>query len=141
MKPINFPESNFTFKAPEGMDNCSDLKVFRGHDLEKYPCIISKWELDAKDLAKINETKHVYLQITGVQQPPISLMIDSPFEANDQAFNKTVKDQVIDILTDPEFRGKVQKVLEGYGLKDLNDMHAQADIENLIKKEINQSNL
>lgn len=141
MKPINFEHSNFTFKAPKDMPDCCDLKVFTGHDTEGRACIISKWELDEKDLEDVAKSKAIFLSITGVQQPPVWLSPLSPFEQQEGQPLPSLKDQIIDILTQPDFRGKVQEVLKGYGLQELNDMHAQADIENLIKNEILKSNL
>ena len=44
---IDFPGSNFTFKAPPGCDDVRDLHTFRQHD---GPCNVSCWQLRPDEL-------------------------------------------------------------------------------------------
>lgn len=84
MKPINFPESNFTFQKPEGWtdEQCSPLSVCKTIDANKVPIIISKWELNAEELKEVNKTQSVYLIVCGTSTPPVSVHAITPFANN-----------------------------------------------------------
>lgn len=85
MQPIEFPEQNKVFKAPEGMDNCSDLPVCECIDFNfNTPVIISKWKLTPEELQKVNETGEIWLSVVGQGMPPVCLMVDYPFIFKDQ---------------------------------------------------------
>lgn len=81
MPAIDFPEANKTFGKPESMtdEQCAPLQAWIGRDAEGFPVIISKWQLNAEELKKIQETGTMYLIITGQGMPPVSLAVDSPF--------------------------------------------------------------
>ena len=74
MTPKNFPQANLTYTAPPSMPDCGDLPVLssRGE-------ILSCWELTDEDLATINNTRTIYLQITANVQPPVALFTEDPF--------------------------------------------------------------
>jgi hypothetical protein len=75
MRPIPFPESNGVLGAPEGTSECDPLPIFRTGE-----AIISKWELNAEEMAEIAKTGLIYVWVhSPVTQPPISLSTSSPF--------------------------------------------------------------
>jgi len=80
MLPVEFPEKNFTFTKPKDMtdEECSSLDVFRG-DVGGYPGIISKWMPSKEDIDAINRGDGIWLCITGVGMPPVSLFTENPF--------------------------------------------------------------
>lgn len=81
MIPIEFKESNFTLGKPETMtdEECAPLHVFRGHDTNNKPVIISCWQFSKEDLEEIARTGKMYLQISGHAMPPVSLYTETPF--------------------------------------------------------------
>ena len=83
MTPIDFPESNFTFKRPADMtpEECGDLLVFKGLDTLGLPIIISCWELSEEDKIRIAETGKVWLTICGNGMPPVGLGTAKPFDS------------------------------------------------------------
>lgn len=86
MIPIDFPNANFTFTKPSTMtdEQCSDLRVFKGHDEEDTPVIISCWQPNKEDIESINAGKPIYLQIVGYSMPPVVLYTENPFEVHEQ---------------------------------------------------------
>lgn len=86
MLPTDFPQANFTFSKPQGVkdEDCSDLRVFKGHDTEGVPVIISQWQPSKEDIEAINQGKPIYLQIMGYGMPPVSLYTENPFIPNEQ---------------------------------------------------------
>lgn len=81
MLPVTFPEQNFTFHKPNDMtdEQCSSLSVFKGHDTENIPCIVSCWQFSKEDLEEIQKTGRIWLSITGHTMPPVSLFTENPF--------------------------------------------------------------
>jgi hypothetical protein len=81
MPSVDFPEANFTFSKPKDMtdEQCMPLHVWRGNDQDGFPLIISKWSLSAEDLEEIKKTGSIYLIITGIGMPPVSLRVETPF--------------------------------------------------------------
>lgn len=77
---IEFKESNTIMQKPKGMENCSDLNVWKGNDNDGTPLIISKWKPtdEEKDML-LSEDGFVYLTIVGNSMPPVGLSIESPF--------------------------------------------------------------
>lgn len=57
---VNFPGSNFTFKAPPDRDDVRDLHSFRQHD---GPCNVSCWELRPDELDEVNRSGKVFLSV------------------------------------------------------------------------------
>ena len=81
MKPVDFPEKNFTFTKPSSMtdDQCGSLPVFKGQDANKVPVIISCWELTKDEMDEVAKTGKVYLQIFGNGMPPVYVGAENPF--------------------------------------------------------------
>lgn len=81
MIPVEFTESNFTFSKPESMtdESCAPLHVFKGQDTNNNPVIISCWQLSKEDLEEIQKTGKIWLQISGIVTPPVSLYTEHPF--------------------------------------------------------------
>jgi hypothetical protein len=75
MKPIEFPESNFTLTAPQGLENCGDLPCQKSDGR-----IISCWQISDEELKKLNETKYLYLGVLSPDtHPPCFITVDYPF--------------------------------------------------------------
>ena len=72
MSPIKHPNHNFTFKAPPGMDDCSDLSVYLGED-----CIESAWRPTTDEIHAMMQGHEVRVWIQGTQQPVMALGIAS----------------------------------------------------------------
>lgn len=75
MLPIDFPGSNFTFTKPQGMtdEQCMSLRVFKGHDTEGNPVIISAWKPSYEDIKAINEGRPIWFSCRGLGMPPVSI--------------------------------------------------------------------
>ncbi len=82
MLPTTFEGSNFVFTKPKDMtdEQCGDLPVFKGSDMEGVPVIISCWKFSREDLDEIERTGCVFLSITGNGMPPVSLFTENPFK-------------------------------------------------------------
>lgn len=57
---IDFPGSNFTFTAPPGRDDVSDLHTFRQPN---GPSNVSCWQLTPEELAEVNRTGCIWLSV------------------------------------------------------------------------------
>ncbi|GLV21961.1 hypothetical protein TomMM35A_18140 [Sphingobium sp. TomMM35A] len=57
---VDFAGSNFTFKAPEGRDDVSDLHTFRQRG---GPCNVSCWQLTPDEIAEVNRTGRIFLSV------------------------------------------------------------------------------
>ncbi len=66
MNPIKFKEQNFTFKAPDNMDNCVDLPVFRDDQQS-----ISKWKMTPEEIEHVVKHGFIWIRVFGAGHPPI----------------------------------------------------------------------
>jgi hypothetical protein len=62
------------------MEECADLKVFKGTDSLETPVIISCWKPSPEERVKLCAGEPVWLTITGEGMPPVSLSANSPFQ-------------------------------------------------------------
>jgi hypothetical protein len=89
MRPTKFPEASRVLQAPVGMteDDCTPLYVYDGlvtlagpeQKGREIPCLLSKWELDDEDRARIAAGAPVWLWVYGAGMPPVALETDDPF--------------------------------------------------------------
>jgi hypothetical protein len=70
MNPIKHPTNNFTFRAPEGMDDCIDLHVTRV-DEQSGKENFSFWKPTPEELAMLNANGCVALSVFGSGHPPV----------------------------------------------------------------------
>lgn len=95
--PIDFPERNDILRKPADWDNCSDLYIHRGCDMDMpivdkegkqvlkngqpyfYPLIISCWQLTEQEIHEIIRTGKVYAIFWGDSHPAFSMVGNSPF--------------------------------------------------------------
>lgn len=75
MIPIRFARCNIVMKAPPGMPECSDVQAYRDKD----HCVTA-WRPTPEELVKINLGEPIYLVCHGGEMPPVSLIVDDPFE-------------------------------------------------------------
>ncbi len=81
MKAVQFPEQTAILTAP----NCHDLPVFSDGEI-----VVSKWMPSKEDLVKINNGEGIYLLIvSGHSQPPVNLLVGSPFISQEDANTPT----------------------------------------------------
>ena len=74
MKPIETPDTNAVFVAPD----CFDLPATKCHDPETGKDYVQTvWELSPNDLKKINETGLIYVSVMGDGIPPILVSAES----------------------------------------------------------------
>ncbi len=84
MQGVKFPQQTVNFGKPEDWkdEDCYGLPVNQGYYLnsagDKVPCLISCWELSTEELTEIQKTGRIYLSITGLGMPPVSLQVDNP---------------------------------------------------------------
>ena len=71
-EPIQFPQANHVWKAPDGMDECLDLHVMQGH-AGGLPFSASCWKLTDEEIADIVKTGKIYLIIHGMGHPVVSM--------------------------------------------------------------------
>jgi hypothetical protein len=86
MKPETFPQKNFTFGPPQGVSEqeCGNLPCYRGKEEgTNWPVIISAWKPSAEELAEINKTGIVWLQIYSNGMPPVSVSGISPWKTEE----------------------------------------------------------
>jgi len=89
MRGVEFPQQTTVFGKPEGWKDkdCYGLPVaqtfYRNSDGKPVPCLDSYWERELTDaeIEKIVSERKVgiYLSITGVSMPPVSLSMESPY--------------------------------------------------------------
>lgn len=77
MKPVEFSEQNKVYTKPEGWtdEECEPLPVFQGEGQ-----IISCWELSDEDIEKLKTTKRIWLHVWSINQPPVLVSPDYPFQ-------------------------------------------------------------
>lgn len=75
----NFDESNFVFRAPKDMPECSDLHAYKDLDETDNPFVISAWDVSKEEIINLLLFKRVWLHVWGNQQPPVYLSAMSPF--------------------------------------------------------------
>lgn len=93
---IDFPEANDVLKAAPGTEAyVSDLPIFRqplpGQQLKPgyMPCVVSCFQLSPQELAEVNRTGRLYLQVLGHTHPPVSISGLSPFVPAEQVMEPT----------------------------------------------------
>lgn len=114
MQPITFPEANFDFKKPQNMteEQCLDLPTFRGEQYilkkplapgekldpeklgpdEKFPVVISCWQLSAEEMEEIQRTGKVWLIVTSTSIPPMAVTTHKPtFDGSQTSDEKPLK--------------------------------------------------
>jgi hypothetical protein len=86
MLPIDFPERNFIYTKPQGWtdEQCIDLPVWKGQvpiddKGNTDHTIISCWQPSKEDIEAINAGKPIYMYVTAMAQPPVSLSTEYPF--------------------------------------------------------------
>jgi hypothetical protein len=85
MIAASFDESNGYIGPPPDMtdEECSSLSVWRG-DFEgpngKIPHVISCWKVTAEELAEINRTDRIWLDVVGFTIQPVFLSGINPFQ-------------------------------------------------------------
>lgn len=68
-EPVIFNEVNFTFTAPEGLeDEVSNLYVYKSEI-----ATVSCWELTKEEIKEVTKTGRVYLSIWGRSMFPVFL--------------------------------------------------------------------
>lgn len=80
MEPVKTPESNHTFKAPDGYPEVKDLSVVLENDPEDGTIRNrSTWDLSELEREQIAEGGKVDFCIWGDHMHPVSLAVDAPF--------------------------------------------------------------
>lgn len=76
MRATKFPQATRSLRPPPGMneDQCLPLYVFQDGQH-----VISRWEPDEEDRARIATGEPVWLWITGITMPPAALTTTNPF--------------------------------------------------------------
>jgi hypothetical protein len=85
MLPTDFPQRNFIYEKPKDMtdEQCMSLPVWRGivpNEGDEFPAIISCWKLSKEDFEEIQKTGCIWLSVTAMQLPPVSVFTEDPFE-------------------------------------------------------------
>ncbi|MDY2735949.1 hypothetical protein [Intestinibacter sp.] len=76
MKPIDTNSTNKIFKAPKGVENCSDLPVrVIDTDPNVVPILESCWELSDEEIEVIKREKRIYLGVHGHSHPMVCLSV------------------------------------------------------------------
>ena len=78
MEPKFFPEKNFTFTAPEGMDNCGELHVHTAI-IDGYKGHVSCWQPNDEQRKQIAEGAKVWLTCHTDGHVPVSLNVGHQF--------------------------------------------------------------
>ncbi len=78
MKPVNIVGANLTLMPPEDMDDCEPLQV-----LKHARGLMSCWEVSPEDLAAIQRTGKIYLNVLcpDEEHPPVWISTDSMTES------------------------------------------------------------
>lgn len=82
MNAIQHPSNNDVLVAPLGVtiEDCTALKITRAHYADGTPIVISYWQPDADELARLNAGKPVAITIWGNTHAPIWLGVDGDLE-------------------------------------------------------------
>ena len=82
MVPRNFKQSNMLLRAPDGMDEVKDLRVYyQNGNSQTY---ISCWTPTAWERVKMLVGCRVWLHIVGKGHPPVALEVVNPFEEHNE---------------------------------------------------------
>ena len=74
MRPGVIRDSNFTYTAPPGMDNCQDLKV-HVYDDGDIRIITSAWIPTVEEVERIKAGQPIWLHIYGNAHPVVSMTV------------------------------------------------------------------
>ena len=74
LTPGTFPQANFTYTAPAGMDNCDPLPVYKGADMA-----VSCWPLTWRQRLALLWRGKLWLMVVMPGHPPVALMTRSPW--------------------------------------------------------------
>ena len=84
MRPQRFPQANRLLGPPADMrDNCVALSVYADEEQ-----LISMWQPDDDDLARLQAGGAVWLYVVGVAHPPVLVTTENPF--NETATTKGI---------------------------------------------------
>lgn len=76
MQPGAIRDSNFTYTAPPGMDNCADLHV-KVEAIDNCRVMTSAWFPTPEELERLNKGEPVLLSVWGFQHPPVGLGVQA----------------------------------------------------------------
>lgn len=80
MKPIDFPQANFTFKSPEGQEqSVLPLPCYKGNNQNNQPVIVTRWQLSEEEIASIVANGTIDLIVMGERMHPLSLHAEPVF--------------------------------------------------------------
>lgn len=77
MYPGTIRGHNFTYTAPQGVDNCQDLRVRVDH-FRDIRIISSAWFPTPEELAALNAGEPIVLSIYGADHPVVSVSVQQP---------------------------------------------------------------
>ena len=74
MMPVKMPGANLILNPPDGMEDCEPLEI-----LKHEGGLMSCWEVSPEDLAAIQETGRIYLNVLCApgSHPPVWVSTDS----------------------------------------------------------------
>lgn len=81
MKPVDFPEKNFTFGPPPGVSEAEvgNMPCYKGKESDGWPVIISAWKPTTEELEEINRTGLVWVRNYSTGMHPISISGHTPW--------------------------------------------------------------
>mgnify|MGYP001585351765 FL=1 len=82
IEPTNFGDSNCILGPPEGLseDTCKSIFAYRGEMPSGVKVVVTCWKPNREELQQLLKGARVWLLIMGVNQPPVVLSTNSPFE-------------------------------------------------------------
>lgn len=81
MLPSDFEQKNKVYTKPEGWtdEQCSDLPVWQGKDVNGNSVIVSYWKPNKEDIETLSNGGGIYLKMITPVQCPVELTTESPF--------------------------------------------------------------
>ena len=77
--PIEFPEQNFTWKGYPAHNDSPDVEDLPAYHEKATGRTISCWHLNEDELAEVQRTGKVWLNVWGGPHPPVVVMGEHPF--------------------------------------------------------------
>lgn len=94
MKPIDFPEANFTYTVSEEMkDKVQPMRCMRAVEPDGTPIAVTKWEFEQWEIDMIVKHKSMYSVVVGEHMQPMNLFTQNPFTVKAQI--ETIKPKII----------------------------------------------
>lgn len=85
MLPVDFEGTNINLTKSSNMtdEQCSEVRAFKGVDVDGFPFFLTAWQPSKEDIEAINAGRPIMLKVMGQSAPPVAMYtFDDQYVAN-----------------------------------------------------------